>query len=175
MFLGIIVGLLVVLALTPLWGKLLGYEFAKASKAGLAHPPPEAMLWWAMCGAPAVPIAMFWMGWSAMPDLSYWSPLVGSAFFWFSLLTIFISTYTYIIQTYGQYAASALVSLTFVRYIIGGSMVVVAIPMFENLCIHHAMTVLGAIACAFTPMPYIFYLYGPKIRAMGTSAPRSHS
>jgi hypothetical protein len=71
MFLGIIVGLLVVLALTPLWGKLLGYEFAKASKAGLVHPPPEAMLWWAMCGALAVPIAMFSMSWSAMPNVLY--------------------------------------------------------------------------------------------------------
>ena len=56
-----------------------------------------------------------------------------AAFFGFSLLSLFISTYGYIMQRYTSVAASALVSNTFTRYVIGGSIVIVSIPMFENL------------------------------------------
>jgi hypothetical protein len=76
-----------------------------------------------------------------------------------------LSIYIYIIQAFTRFAASALVAITLVRYVAGGSMVIVAIPMFKNLGNHHAMTVLAAIACAFTPAPYILYLRGDRIRA----------
>ncbi|KAE9377322.1 MFS general substrate transporter [Stipitochalara longipes BDJ] len=174
MFLGIVFGLILVLLLTPLWGRLLGMEFARAARNGQGHPPPEAMLWWAMVASPFIPISLFWMGWSAYPSVSYWSPLIGSVPFGFALLCIFISTYAYIMQTFAQYAASALVFVTFVRYICGGAMVVVAIPMFENLGVHHAMTILGAVSCLFVPVPFVLYFWGAKIRAKSRNAPQNH-
>jgi hypothetical protein len=60
-------------------------------------------------------------------------------------------------QQYTSVAASALVSNTFTRYIIAGSIVIVSIPMFENLGVHHALTVFAAISCLFTPLPFILY------------------
>lgn len=36
--------------------------------------PPEFRLWYAMFGAPAIPISLFWMGWTAYPHISIWPP-----------------------------------------------------------------------------------------------------
>jgi hypothetical protein len=80
----------------------------------------------------------------------------------------------YIIQAFTRYAASALVAITLVRYIVAGGMVIVSIPMYKNLGVHHAPTVLAAIATAFLPVPYLLYFFGERIRGaskrIGTSS-----
>ena len=60
--------------------------------------------------------------------------------FGFSVEGIFISTYQYLIDTNELYAASALVSATFFRYIAAGAMVIVPIPMYSNLGVHWSLT-----------------------------------
>jgi hypothetical protein len=70
----------------------------------------------------------------------------------------------YIIQAFTRYAASALVAITLVRYIVAGGMVIVSIPMYKNLGVHNAPTVLAAIATAFLPVPYLLYFFGERIR-----------
>jgi hypothetical protein len=93
-----------------------------------ARLPPEKRLWFAMFGAPAVPISLFWMGWTNYPSISYWSGLISSVMFGYGILCIFISSYQYIIDSYEMYAASALASLTLIRYVAAGGMVEVGIP-----------------------------------------------
>lgn len=63
----------------------------------------------------------------------------------------------YIIQAFTKYAASALVAITLVRYVIARGMVIASIPMYKNLGVHHAHTVLPGIATAFLPVPYLLY------------------
>jgi MFS family permease len=127
-FLGIGIGL----CFASLWVPLIHYwakrDLAAVKAEGGDHLPPEIRLWFAMFGAPAVPISLFWMGWTTYPEVSYWSPLVASVLFGYGILCIFISTYQYIIDSYEIYAASALASLTLIRYVAAGGMVVVGIP-----------------------------------------------
>ncbi|KAJ9137857.1 MFS general substrate transporter [Pleurostoma richardsiae] len=171
MFLGIVVGLCLVPLLGPLVHRFMDREAAKAKEKGFSHPPPESKLWFSMICAPLLPISLYWMGWSAKHSVSYWSPLVGSALFGMNLLATFISTYGYLIDTFERFAASALVAITFIRYCAGGAMVVVAIPMFENLGVAHAMTVLASISVLIATIPYVFYIWGHRIRAMSRLAP----
>jgi multidrug resistance protein len=127
-FLGIGIGLCFASLWIPLiylWAKR---DLAEAATRGESRLPPEKRLWFAMFGAPAVPISIFWMGWTTYPEISYWSPLVASVLFGYGILCIFISTYQYIIDSYEVYAASALASLTLIRYVAAGGMVVVGIP-----------------------------------------------
>ncbi|KAF2170624.1 hypothetical protein M409DRAFT_64294 [Zasmidium cellare ATCC 36951] len=172
MFIAIAVGLFIATLATPLFGILVKKEYMKAVAQGKSHADPEAMLWWAMIGAPFLPASLFWMGWSAYPSVSFWSPMIAAAVLGFSVLLIFISTYAYLIQTFVSFAASALVSITLVRYILGGCMVTISIPMYKNLGVHHSLTILAAIACAFTPIPYVLYLYGGRVRAASKRAPQ---
>lgn len=100
------------------------------------------------------------------PNISILSPIIGSVFFGYGLITVFTSTYLYIIFVYQIYAASALSFMTFGRYMVSGAMTVVAIPMYRNLGPHYALTILACIAAVMAPVPFLLYRYGHVIRRM---------
>ncbi|OGE54577.1 hypothetical protein PENARI_c006G07523 [Penicillium arizonense] len=128
------------------------------------HTQPEIRLWFAMFGAPLIPISLFWMGWTDFPSVSIWSPIIASSFFGFGAICIFISSYMYVIDSYDIYAASALGFMTVSRYFAAGGMTVVGIPFYKNMGVHWTLTILGCISAIMVPVPYVFYRYGPVIR-----------
>jgi hypothetical protein len=75
-----------------------------------------------------------------------------------------MSAYMYVIDSYLHYAASALTFVALVRYLAAGGMTVVGIPMYKNLGVHWALTVLGVISVIATPIPYVLYIWGPNLR-----------
>ncbi|KAE8419683.1 major facilitator superfamily domain-containing protein [Aspergillus pseudocaelatus] len=170
-FIGMNVGFLIAFAMVPHIYFSYKKRLLNAIENGHNGLPPEERLWFAMYGAPWLPISLFWMGWTSYPSISYWSPLIASVAFGFSVQGIFISTYQYLIDTYELFAASALVSATFFRYIAAGAMVIVSIPMYGNLGVHWSLTLLGCISVLMTPVPYIFYKYGHVIRQRNKKTP----
>jgi len=46
-----------------------------------------------------------------------------------------------------------------------------ATQMFHNLGVQWAGSLLGFLALAFMPIPFLFYKYGPKLRGMSRFAP----
>jgi len=100
------------------------------------------------------------MGWTARPDISIWSPLVASTLFGYGILTVFISCYQYIIDSYETYAASGLASITLIRYVMSGAFVVIGIPWYENLGVPYTCTILACLSSLLVPVPYLFYIYG---------------
>ncbi|PCH06619.1 Major facilitator superfamily domain, general substrate transporter [Penicillium occitanis (nom. inval.)] len=125
---------------------------------------PESRLYHAIFGAPTIPIAMLWMGWTAKESISPWSAIVASALLGFGVLCIFISSYQYTIHTYRQYAASGLVFITLTRYLAAGGMVIVGSPMYRSLGVNWTLTILGCIGGLLVPIPYCLYWLGPAIR-----------
>lgn len=125
---------------------------------------PESRLWFAMIGAPTIPIGLFWMAWTTRASISYWSALAASVLLGFGILCVFISSYQYIIYTYEQLAASGLVFVTFTRYLVAGGMVEVGIPMYANLGVAWALTLLGILSALLIPIPFSLFYWGPKIR-----------
>ena len=137
----------------------------QAEAEGKRQFDPELRLWFAMLGgAPAIPISLFWMGWTAYPSVSIWSPIVASVLFGYGAIMIFISSYMYLIDSYEMYAASALTFATLVRYTCAGGMTVVGIPFYENMNPHWTLTILACLSMLLTPIPYVFYRYGYMIR-----------
>jgi hypothetical protein len=55
--------------------------------------------------------------------------------------------------------------VTLIRYVAAGGMVVVSIPFYENLGVGKTLSVLGGISAAMVPVPYLFYIYGKKVRS----------
>lgn len=125
---------------------------------------PESRLWFAMIGAPTIPIGLFWMAWTTRASISCWSAIAASALLGFGILCVFISSYQYIIYTYEQLAASGLVFVTFTRYLVAGGMVEAGIPMYENLGVAWALTLLGILSVVLIPIPFSLFYWGPKIR-----------
>ena len=163
-FLGIAIGVVSSASLVPLMYHWYCRALARAQTDSVTALPPELRLWWAMIGAPVMPVSLFWLGWTARPDISVWSPLAATVGFGFSTLCIFISCYQYLIDCYEVFAASALASATVLRYLVCGGMVVVGIPMYSNLGVHWALTIMGALSAVMVPVPFLFYRYGEKIR-----------
>ncbi|KAI9706157.1 MAG: hypothetical protein M1820_004918 [Bogoriella megaspora] len=163
-FAGIAVGLFGASALVPLIYRWARRDLEKVRARGGDRLPPEFRLWFSMLGAPAITISLFWMGWTSDSSISIWSPLAASVLFGYGILCVFISSYQYIIDSYETYAASALASVTLIRYMAAGGMTIVGIPMYENLGVHYTLTVLGCISAVLVPVPYLFFKYGTKIR-----------
>ncbi|KAF7626344.1 synaptic vesicle transporter [Aspergillus flavus] len=141
-----------------------------ASSNGQSQPTkspslnPENRLWYAMIGAPAIPISLFWMGWTDYKNISVWSPIVGSSLFGFGSICMFISSYMYVIDAYEIYAASALGFMTVTRYCAAGGMTVAGVPFYNNVGVQWTLTILGIISAVMVPVPYIFWKFGKVIR-----------
>ncbi|KAI9817145.1 MAG: hypothetical protein M1827_001257 [Pycnora praestabilis] len=163
-FLGIAVGLCLCSLLVPIIYRWSKRDMQTIQAAGGDRLPPEFRLWFGMLGAPAIPISLFWMGWTSYPSISCWSPLAASVLFGYGILCVFISSYQYVIDAYESFAASALASVTLIRYVAAGGMVEVAIPMYENLGVHWTLTILGCLSALLAPLPYAFFKWGPAIR-----------
>ena len=144
---------------------------------------PETRLWYAMLGgAPAVPVSLFWMGWTnyvsftlsefpllsltrvVQPSISIWSPLIASVLFGYGIMSIFIVAYMYIIDAYDVYSASALGFLVFTRYVVAGGVTVAGGPIYEAIGAHYTLTILGSTSAVMAVIPYLLYIYGPRIR-----------
>ncbi|KAL9050337.1 MAG: hypothetical protein Q9162_006688 [Coniocarpon cinnabarinum] len=170
-FLGIASGLCFATTLIPLiytWAKR---DLRKIQEKGGDQLPPEFRLWFTMLGGSVcIPLSLFWMGWTSDANISIWSPLIASVFFGYGILTVFISSYQYIIDSYEIYAASALASVTLLRYLAAGGMVVVGIPFYKNLGVHYTLTILACISATLVPVPYVFYHFGFRLRRMSKFA-----
>ncbi|KAF7197768.1 putative efflux pump kojT [Pseudocercospora fuligena] len=165
-FVGIIIGLFGASALVPVIYKWAKRDLAKIQEQGGSRLPPEFRLWYSMLGGSiAIPISLFWMAWTAYPHISIWSPLAASVLFGYGILCVFITCYQYIIDSYETFAASALASITLIRYIASGGMTIVGVPFYENLGVHYTITILACISVPLVPVPYVFYKYGPWIRS----------
>lgn len=126
---------------------------------------PEIRLWYAMLGpAVSIPISLFWMGWTASPDISIWSPILAAGLFGFGVTGVFICAYMYVIDSYEIYSASALTFTALVRYVIAGGMTVVGIPFYENMGVHYTLTILACISCLLVFVPYALYKWGYLLR-----------
>ncbi|KAK8154245.1 major facilitator superfamily domain-containing protein, partial [Phyllosticta citribraziliensis] len=165
-FAGIAVGLFGATALAPLvyrWAKR-GWKTQGQQQQQKALPP-EFRLWYAMLGGSiAIPLSLLWMGLTASPRIPIWSPLAASALFGYGILAVFISSYLYIIDTYATLSASALASVTLVRYVAAGAMVSVGVPFYERVGVRGTLGILAAVSAVLAPLPYVFYFYGDRIR-----------
>ncbi|KAJ9615033.1 hypothetical protein H2200_001107 [Cladophialophora chaetospira] len=163
-FLGILIGVcLAYLAVPWIYNKSLRAQREAESK-GKERFDPEIRLWYAMLGAPVMPVSLFWMAWTSYPSISIWSPILASAFFGYAAEMVFITSYMYLIDAYETYAASALVFSTLSRYCFAAPMVVAAIPFYKNLGHHWTVTILACFSLLLAPIPFVFYKYGHIIR-----------
>ncbi|GAB7366165.1 hypothetical protein MBLNU230_g7727t1 [Neophaeotheca triangularis] len=167
-FVGIIVGFCFAGGgLVPLMYKWAKNDLARMKEAGHEERlPPEFRCWFGMLGGSfAIPIGIFWMGYTARSDISIWSPLCSSVLIGYGMLSVFIMCTQYIIDSYELYAASGLASVTCLRYVAAGVMTPVGLPFYENMGVQWTLTILGGLSALLVPVPFVFYVYGPWIRS----------
>ncbi|KAL7423512.1 hypothetical protein Q5752_001092 [Cryptotrichosporon argae] len=169
-FLSIGVGLLACGALSPLLLSDYKRQVARATAAG-ALVAPEARLRIAIVGTWLIPVSLFWGAWVADRSISIWAELVAQAVFGLGILTVFIATFQYLIDAYSMYAASALAAITFLRYPITAGAVMWTAPQYEGMGVHWSMTFLAFVSLVCCPIPWVFYRYGARLRALSRYTP----
>jgi DHA1 family multidrug resistance protein-like MFS transporter len=80
------------------------------------------------------------------------------------IMTIFLQALNYLIDAYLVVAASAIAANTFLRSFFGAGFPLFATAMFNNLGVDWAGSLLGFLAVAFLPIPFLFYTFGERLR-----------
>ncbi|KAH0153539.1 MFS general substrate transporter, partial [Aureobasidium melanogenum] len=163
LFVGVLFAVLINLANQP--------RYARAVDANKGRPAPEARLLPMSVGGVLFTIGLFWFGWTADPSIPWPSCVVAAAFIGAGFNIIFQQCINFLVDTYLLYAASAVSANTFLRSIIAGGLPLAARPMFNNLGVGPAMSILGGVAALALPVPFIFMKYGLKLRKMSKFAP----
>ena len=134
-------------------------------------PVPEARLPPMLLGGLLFVIGLFWFRWTADPKFSWVLPTVAAGFIGAGFNTIFQQCMNFFVDSYGLYAASAISANTVLRSLLASAFPLVVKPMFNNLGVGPAMSILGGIACLALPVPLIFMKYGLRLRKMSRFAP----
>ena len=117
---------------------------------------------WAM---PAVPIGIFWYGWTAEKQTHWIVPIIGTFFFGFGSLWVIMPTQLYLVDAFGpEAAASALAANAVLRLLFGAFIPLAGPSLYDDLGLGWGNSVLGFIGVAFLPVPLVFSRYGGWLR-----------
>ncbi|MCJ1285854.1 hypothetical protein MMC26_005196 [Xylographa opegraphella] len=141
--------------------------YTKRFHANGDRPVPEARLPPMMIGSVFFAVGLFLFGWTSGRDTPWIAPVIGAVLLGFGFFTIFQSALNYLIDTFQRYAASAIAANTFLRSVCALAFPLFVDPMYSKLGIPWATSVFGFFAILLIPIPYLFYIYGPKIRSRG--------
>ncbi|CCF52968.1 putative mfs-multidrug-resistance transporter [Ustilago hordei] len=135
-------------------------------------PPPEERLIGSMIAGPFLVLGAFWLGWTGeYVAVPWYVPALSLVPIGMSFTLVFISLLSYIVDCYTVYAASALAANTILRSAVGAAFPLFTRQAFNGLGTNWAASLLGFVALVLTPFPYIFYVYGSKIRRLSKFAP----
>ncbi|PHH86414.1 hypothetical protein CDD83_10280 [Cordyceps sp. RAO-2017] len=166
-FLGIAVGVLLGVATDPLWYRVRIHLIRRHEReTGVKDDSePEFRLPPAILGSVLVPIGLFTFGWSTYPWVPWIVPIIGSAIFGTGNVLLFTGIFTFLVDAYPLYAASALAANAFVRCLFAATFPLFGNQMYKKLGFQWASTLLALLTTAMLPFPYLFFRYGKQIRA----------
>ncbi|KAK1847189.1 major facilitator superfamily transporter [Colletotrichum chrysophilum] len=167
-FSGIIIGMCLAATTTQLWSKIRAslLEIHGTSEPEFRLPP-------AMVGALLIPVGLFWYGWTARPSIHWIVPIIGSSVFGCGTVLEFTGIFTFLVDAYKQYAASAMASNGLTRCTIAAAFPLFGVQMYEKLGYEWATSLLAFLTVAMMPFPWLFFKYGKKLRGRSRFAVRT--
>ncbi|KAL5335991.1 bicyclomycin resistance protein [Aspergillus crustosus] len=127
---------------------------------------PERRLLPVTIGAPVFTIGIFWVGWTGFTSTIHWmAPMAAGVLIGFGTLCIFLPCFNYLFDCYLPLAASTVAANIILRSSVAAAFPLFSQQMFANLGVRWASTLLGCLAAAMIPIPFVFRAYGAKLRA----------
>jgi hypothetical protein len=140
-------------------------ERAKQRKAHWSQSEEYRRLPLACIGGPLYVVALFWLGWTASPNIHWVVPMLSGIPFGVGFLLIFMALLNYLSDAYETFAASAQGAASGCRSIFGAVLPLGAHAMFTNLGVHWACSLLAFLSMGMCIIPFVFIRYGDRIRA----------
>ncbi|CAO1627138.1 unnamed protein product [Parajaminaea phylloscopi] len=131
---------------------------------------PEYRMLPVMLGGVALPVCLFWFGWTSFASVHWISPVLASSLFALSIYLLFQGILNYLAENYPRYMASVFASNDLMRAGVGGAFPLFSTAMFERLTVQGGCSLLGGIALLMLPLPFVLYWYGPRLRAASKRA-----
>ncbi|KAL6235376.1 hypothetical protein BDW75DRAFT_209646 [Aspergillus navahoensis] len=162
-FLGMFVGMSFAITSDPFWRRIYRKLEKKANEVGETFQP-EWRLPPAIAGGPLVTIGLFIFAWTIYPHVHWIVPIIGSGFFGAGTVLVYSGVFTFLVDAYPTYAASALSANSFARSSFGGIFPLFGIQMYNRLGYHWATSLLAFLTLVMAPFPYLFFRFGKSIR-----------
>ena len=161
-FVGTGVGSMIVIVCEPLIRRMIN---AHKHDPETGRPYPEAMVSVVCIASVLIPTGQIIFAQTCTPDRAPWVvPILAGIPFGAGNAGVFIYASNYLVQSYGIYAASALAGNAVLRSVMGATLPLAGPSMYKALGANWAGTLLGLLEVICIPIPFVFYLYGHKIR-----------
>ncbi|KFY30741.1 hypothetical protein V493_01687 [Pseudogymnoascus sp. VKM F-4281 (FW-2241)] len=115
-------------------------------------------------GSLTFPIGLFVYGWTAQEHVHWIVPQIGTAITGFGSIIIFVGIQTYLVDAFEVYAASVIGANAVLRGTAGALIPLAGLDMYDGLGWGWGNSLLAFVALAFAPMPWVFGVYGARIR-----------
>lgn len=131
-----------------------------------ARVMPERRLPPMMLGSILFTSGQFITGWTAEPHAAPWIvPVLGLFLSGCGFNTIFQAALNYLVDTFQMYAASAVAANTFLRSCFAAGFPLAVGPLYRNIGVGPGSSIFAGFATLLIPVPFVFYMYGKRIRA----------
>ncbi|RAL13079.1 MFS transporter [Aspergillus homomorphus CBS 101889] len=167
-FAGITAGMIAAVVADP-WCRRL---YVRMIPSSIDATDPERRLPPAVIGAPLLTVGLFWFAWTAIPSVHWSVPIIGSALFGTGMILVYAGVFTFLVDAYPVYAASALGANSFTRSTFAAAFPLFGFPMYQALGNQWATSLLAFLSLIMAPFPYIFFKYGKRIRRKSRFATR---
>jgi MFS family permease len=128
-------------------------------------PKPEIRLAPIALGSPLAFAGLVMYGWGLDKGVHWMVPIIGAAIFGMSLIAFLMPAGTYLIEVFGDYSASATGALAILRSIAGAVLPLCAGKLYRNLGLGWGNTLLAFLCLLFSPLPWLFYNHGERLRS----------
>jgi len=159
-FIGLGIGIVIGVMLNPLFSR----EYMRVAQKLNAQPPPEEHLKKGMIGAILVPVSLFWFAFTSYTWIHWIVPTIASIPFGVGTVLVFQATFTFLVDAYRPYAASAMAANSFLRSAFAAAFPLFTTQMYARLGPDWASGLCAFLTLAMAPLPFVFYRIGARLR-----------
>ncbi|GAA5943732.1 hypothetical protein JCM1841_002539 [Sporobolomyces salmonicolor] len=131
----------------------------------VAKRGPEARLYSAFGGGVLVPLGSFIYVFTSYPECHWSGPAIGVVILYTGMYLVYLTTFSYLADSYSLYASSALSAMSFVRNLVGAIFPLFTTQMYDGLGIQGAGGLTAGIATLLSVTPFVLFRYGSALRA----------
>ncbi|KAK9312789.1 major facilitator superfamily domain-containing protein [Lipomyces starkeyi] len=158
-FIGLMIGQVLAAASEPWWKNV--YRQLE-QKHGVGKP--EFRLPQAIVGSVLCPVGLFWFAFTTMSSVHWTVPILATIPLGSGMLFVFSGIFTYKVEAYKPYSASALAANAFFRCVFGSVFPLFSVQMYDRLGYMWATALLAFLTVICIPCPLLFYKYGERLR-----------
>jgi multidrug resistance protein len=138
--------------------------FNTLTKKNNGKSQPEYRLPLANIGSVLIPASLFWFAWTVEYRTHWFASIAATYFYGVGQVVVFNSVQNYYIDSFSNYAASAIAGGSVFRSLVGGVVPLFAPMLFEKLGYGWGISCFGFVAVLIAPSPLLFYYFGERVR-----------